>query len=81
LHPAASLRSVSPAHAFGEEFWAPAARSPDELSVVFEPAKLAEKPPLIDLHPEVVSPDSRIDRHRPPNPDKYTVQHSRSWMP
>jgi hypothetical protein len=44
-------------------------------------AQIVEKPPPPELHPEILPPNSKIDRHRPPDPAKEVYHHDNVWRP
>ena len=49
------------------------------LAAPAAPAGFSQRPPMPDLHPDILPPGSTVDRHRPPNPDKFRVHHDSHW--
>ena len=50
------------------------------LNLASPAAPLCAKPPPPVLNPDIVAPDSKVDRHRAPDPEKYRVEHQRHWI-
>jgi hypothetical protein len=79
LHRAASRRSLGSGAAFS--FTEPALDATTAaLNLASAAAPLCAKPPPPVLNPDIVAPDSKVDRHRAPDPDKYRIEHQRHWI-
>ena len=81
LHRAASRRSLESGAAFSYGLTQPALDATTAaLSLASAAAPLCAKPPPPVLNPDIVAPDSKVDRHRAPDPDKYRIEHQRHWI-
>ncbi len=81
LHRAASRRSLDSGAAFNYGFTEPALDATTAaLNLSSSAAPLCTKPPPPVLNPDIVAPDSKVDRLRAPDPEKYRIEHQRHWI-